>query len=229
MHPSAARVVFALAYPLLAHWASHTGSGVAAAVALGDLSLVILAEPLLRGRGWAWALFAAIAAGLWALAHTPYAQASLLAPPVLFVGLVAWLFGRSLRAPREALITRIVAGLDHCRPEQLPAPLYRYTRKLTAAWALLLAVLALVNGMLALIAVPGGVLAQLGHPPAWGVPREHWSLIANLLNYGVVGGFFVGEYALRRRFFPNRPYRNFGEFLQQMARLGPQFWSGLFR
>ena len=77
-------------------------------------------------------------------------------------------------------------------------------------------------------------MAQLGyasaeHMPAWGVPREHWSLIANLLNYGVVGGFFVGEYALRRRFFPDRPYRNFGEFLQQMARLGPQFWSGLFR
>lgn len=234
MHPAAARVVFALAYPLLAHWASHTGSGVAAAVALGDLSLVILAEPLLRGRGWAWVVFAAIAAGLWALARTPYAQAALLAPPVLFVGLVAWFFGRSLRAPREALITQIVAGLDHCRPEQLPVPLYRYTRRLTAAWTLLLVVLALVNGGLALIAVPGGVLAQLGyvsaeHMPAWAVPREHWSLIANLLNYGVVGGFFVGEYALRRRWFPDRPYRHFGEFLQQMARLGPGFWSGLFR
>jgi len=234
MHPAAARVIFALAYPLLAHWASRTGSGVAAAVALGDLILVILAEPMLRRRAWAWTLFAAIAAGLWALARTPYAQAALLAPPVLFVSLVAWLFGRSLRAPREALITRIVAGLDRCQPEQLPTPLYRYTRKLTAAWALLLVALALVNGALALIAVPGGVLAQLGyasaeHMPAWGVPREHWSLIANLLNYGVVGGFFVGEYALRRRFFPDRPYRNFGEFLQQMARLGPQFWSGLFR
>lgn len=234
MQPAALRVVLALAYPLLAHWASHSGSGVTAAVALADLTLVILVAPLLRGRVWAWALFAAIAAGLWALARTPYAQVALLAPPLLFVGLVAWFFGRSLRAPREALITRIVAGLDHCRPEQLPPPLYRYTRRLTAAWALLLAVLALVNGVLALIAVPGGVLAQLGyvsaeHMPAWGVPREHWSLIANLLNYGVLGGFFVGEYAVRRRFFPDRPYRHFGEFLQQMARLGPGFWSGLFR
>ncbi|HEV8694802.1 MAG TPA: ketosynthase [Lysobacter sp.] len=229
MHAAAARVAFALAYPLLAHWASHDGSGWAAAVALTDLVLVILIEPLLRLRGWAWGLFAAILAGLFALSRTSYAQLLLLAPPVLFLGLVAWFFGRSLRAPRDPLITRIVAALDRCAPAQLPAALYRYTRNLTAAWATLLLTLALVNGVLALVAVPGGVLARLGHAPAWGVPREHWSLIANLLNYGVVGGFFVGEYALRRRFFPHRPYRHFGEFLQQMARLGPEFWRGLFR
>ena len=229
MHPAAARVVFALAYPLLAHWASHDGSGWAAAIALADLVLVILVEPLLRLRPWAWALLVSILIGLFALSRTAGAQLLLLAPPVLLVGWVAWFFGRSLRAPREALITRIVAALDRCAPKELPPPLYRYTRNLTLAWAALLLGLALVNGVLALIAVPGGVLARLGHAPAWGIPREHWSLIANLLNYGVVGGFFIGEYALRRRIFPHRPYRHFGEFLQQMARLGPGFWSGLFR
>jgi uncharacterized membrane protein len=229
MHAAAARVVFALAYPLLAHWASDDGSGWAAAIALGDLALVILIEPLLRLRGWAWGVFATVLAGLFVLSATPHAQMLLLAPPVLFLALLAWFFGRSLRTPRVPLITRIVAALDRCSPAQLPADLYRYTRNLTAAWAVLQAGLAVINAVLALVAVPGGVLAQLGHPPAWGVPREQWSLVANLLNYGVVGAFFVGEYTLRRRFFPNRPYRNFFEFLQQMARLGPAFWQGLFR
>ena len=234
MHAAAARVALALAYPLLAHWASHDGSGWAAATALADLVLVILIEPLLQLRGWAWGLFAAILAGLLALSKTPHAQLLLLAPPVVFIALLAWFFGRSLRPPREALITRIVAALDRCTPAQLPAELYRYTRNLTASLAVMLALLAMVNGLLALVAVPGGVLALLGYipigsMPAWGVPREQWSLVANLLNYGVVGGFFLGEYALRRRFFPHRPYRNFAQFLQQMARLGPQFWRGLFR
>jgi len=229
MHAAAARVALALAYPLLAHWASHDGSGAAAALALTDLTLVVLIEPLLRPRAWAWGAFAGILAGLSVLSRTPHAQLLLLAPPVLFLGLLAACFGRSLRAPREALITRIVAALEGCAPAQMPATLYRYTRNLTAAWAVLLAGLALVNGALALVAVPDGVLARLGHPPAWGVPRDYWSLIANLLNYGVVGGFFLGEYALRRRFFAHRPYRNFLEFLQQMGRLGPEFWRGLFR
>jgi len=229
MHIAAARIACALAYPLLAHWASHDGRGWVAALALADLALVILIEPLLHRRGWAWGVFVLLLAGLWALALTSHAHLLLLAPPVLFVGLVAWFFGRSLRAPREPLITRIVAAMDQCEPAQLPPSLYRYSRNLTAAWAVLLALLAVVNGVLALVAVPDGVLDSLGHPPAWGVPREHWSLIANLLNYGVVGGFFIGEYALRHRFFPHRPYRNFLEFLQQMGRLGPAFWRGLFR
>lgn len=228
MYIAAARVGFALAYPLLAHWASRDGGGAAAALALADLVLVLLIEPCWRGRGWAWLLLALGLAGLYALARTPHAQTLLLAPPVLFVALVAWFFGRSLRAPREALITRIVAGLHGCVPAQLPAALYRYTRTLTAAWVVLLGLLALVNSGLALVALPDGVLAQLGHAPAWGVPREAGSLFANVLDYGVVGGFFLGEYALRRRLFP-LPYRHFGEFLMQMARLGPGFWRALFR
>lgn len=228
MHAAAARLGLAVAYPLLAHWASHDGGGPAAAIALADLVLVILVEPLLRWRAWAWALLAVVLAGLLMLARTPHAQVLLLAPPMLFTGLLAYWFGRSLRAPREALITRIVAGLDRCEPAQLPPPLYRYTRRLTAAWATLLATLSLINAVLALLAVPDGVLARLGHPPELGVPQEQWSLFANLLNYGIVGGFFLGEYVLRRRYFPHRPYRNFGEFVRQMAQLGPRFWRDLF-
>jgi uncharacterized membrane protein len=234
MRVALARLALALAYPLLAHWASNDGGGPAAAIALTDLILVVMIEPLLRLRAWAWSLFALLAAGLYALAPTGHTQTLLLAPPVLFLGLVSWFFGRSLRAPRAPLITCIVAALERCAPAQLAPELVSYTRRLTLAWSLVLAGLAVVNAGLATVAVPGGVLDRLalvpsGPLPWWAVPRTHWSLIANLLNYGIVGGFFVGEYALRQRFFPHRPYRHFGDFLMQMGRLGPDFWRGLFR
>jgi len=233
MNVALARLALALAYPPLAHWATHAGTGQAAGVALADLSLVVLIEPLLRGRVWALATFAGLLAALYALAGSGHTQTLLLAPPVLFLALLSWFFGRSLRAPRVPLITRIACALEN-HGEAMPADLAAYTRRLTAAWSLVLGSLAVINALLAFAAVPGGVADRLdllppGPPPAWAVPREHWSLIANLLNYGVVGGFFIGEYALRHRFFPHRPYRNFLEFLQQMGRLGPAFWRGLFR
>ncbi len=231
--PAAAlRLVFAIAYPFLAHWASHRqtgGEGVpVAALALFDLALIVLVQPLVARRGWAWALLALVAAGLWQLAPTPYPQLLLLAPPVLFTGLVGWWFGRSLRAPREPVISRIVAGLEQTTPGQLPADLYRYTRRLTGAWAVLLVCLALANTVLALIAVPDGLLARLGHAPVLSVSQTTWSWFANLLDYGIVGGFFIGEYTLRGRWFPVRPYRNFFDFLRRMGALGPGFWRHLF-
>lgn len=221
-------IVLAVAYPLLAHWASHDGGGVPAAIALADLVALCLVGPLMQGQAWAWALGAVLAAGLAWLAQTPYAQMLLLAPPMLFVGFVAWMFGRSLIAPRQALITRIVAAMERTAPADLPRELHRYSRRLTAMWAGLLAGLAVANGALALIAVPDGVLARLGHTAPVTIGQEEWSLFANLLNYGIVGGFFVGEYVLRKRLFPHRPYRHFFDFLRQMAALGPRFWRDLF-
>jgi uncharacterized membrane protein len=225
-----ARLACALAYPPLAYWAVHAGSGGAAALALGDLALVFLAEPLLRPRAWAWAVAALLAAGLGALAAgSEIPQMLLLAPPVLFLALLSWVFGRSLRAPRVPLIERIVTAVYAQANAPLPPELPRYARRLTAAWALLLATLALVNGALAFAEVPGGVLARLGHAPGWAIPRDQGALIANLVNYGVVGAFFVGEYLLRKRWFPHRPYRHFFDFVHRMARLGPDFWKGLLR
>ena len=227
---AALRLVLAIAYPFLAHWASHrgVGGGAVAALALLDLALIVLLQPLLQPRGWAWALLALIGLALWRLVPTPYPQMLLLAPPVLFTGLLGWWFGRSLRAPRVPVITKIVAGLEQTTPEQLPPELLRYTRRLTGAWAGLLVGLALANTVLALIAEPGGVLARLGHAPLLAVSQTTWSWFANLLDYGIVGGFFVGEYLLRLRWFPVRPYRNFIDFLRRMGALGPGFWRQLF-
>ncbi len=228
-HALLARVLCALAYPPLAYWAARSGSGMLASLALGDLALMVLVGPLLQPRAWAWAVALGVAAGLYLLGGGALSQLLLPALPVLVLALVAWWFGRSLWAPRQALITRIVAALHATPAEQLPDDLLRYTRRLTAAWALLLGVLALVNAVLLLVEVPGGVLAQLGHAPAWAVSRAHAALLAGVLNYGVVGGFFVGEYLLRGRWFKQRPYRNFLDFLLRMGRLGPAFWKDFLR
>jgi uncharacterized membrane protein len=222
-------VLLALAYSPLAHWANAAHRPDLAVLAGAALVLMLLVEPMARWRPWAWALALAALAALAPLWRSPHALLLLAAPPVLFSAWVAWFFGRSLQRGRIPLISRIVqalyrqAGLP-LTPEQL-----RYTRRLTLAWTLLLAAMTLLNLVLALCAVPSGVLAQLGRASPLPIGDARASLIANLLGYGVIGGFFVGEYVMRGRWFPQRPYRNLPDFLHQLARLGPVFWRDLLR
>lgn len=225
----ALRVGLAVAYPWLAHAANARDDGMLAALALGDIVVIVLLGPLWRRRAWAWLVLAACVALLWPLAHSPLATLPLLFPPVVFLGLVAWVFARSLRRGRVPLISRIVAQLYGCTPASLDPGLRSYTRGLTAAWALLLSLLCLANLALALLSVPGGLLARLGVQPPLAVPDVLGSLFANLLVYGVVGGFFLGEYAWRRRRFAQRPYRNLADFLRKLAALGPAFWRDALR
>ncbi len=222
-------VALAVAYPLLAHLASVRADRALATLAMADMALLLLLEPLAHRRAWAWAALAACAFALWRLAQSPHALLLLLAPPVVFTGALAWFFSRSLRAGRVPLIGRIVTALYRQANTPVTPALQRYTRKLTAAWAALLTGLTAINLALALCAVPDGVLAQLGWPSPLPITSAQGSLFANLLNYGIVGGFFVGEYLLRKRWFPQRPYRNLADFLRQMSRLGPQFWRDLLR
>jgi uncharacterized membrane protein len=220
------RLLLALAYPLLAHLAGARHDPALAAIALADLTLVVLLRPLLQRRVGAWLLLAAIVLGLFSLARSHYALLPLLLVPVALIGLVAWTFGRTLRRDRVPLITQIVAALDALPPTQLAPELRSYTRNLTLAWAGLLGTLALANLALAMLAVPNGLLASVGIASPWTVSEAQWSWFANILNWGIVGGFFVGEYLLRKRRFPGR-YRSFLDFMQRMARLGPAFWRQL--
>ncbi|OAG68172.1 ketosynthase [Xanthomonas floridensis] len=222
-------VLLAVAYSPLAHWANASHRPELAVIAGATLVLMVLIEPLVARRPWAWGLGLLILVGLGALWHSPYAMLLLAAPPVVFTGWVAWFFGRSLRRGRTPLITRIVEGLYQQAGMPITPDQYRYTRRLTLAWALLLCGLTLVNLVLGLCAEPSGVLAQLGYASPLPISDARASLFANLLVYGVVGGFFIGEYLLRGRWFPQRPYRNLPDFMRQMARLGPAFWRDLLR
>jgi uncharacterized membrane protein len=226
---AALRLLLLAAYLPLAHFAGTRHSPMLAALALGDLALLALIEPLLRRRLAAWLTLAATVLLLIALARSRFALTPLLLVPALFTAMVSGWFARSLRPGREPLIAKVVSALYAQSNMPLSPRHHSYTRHLTLAWALLLALMTLVNLTLAMIAVPDGVLAQFGIQAPVTVTNAQWSLIANLANYGVMGGFMLIEFQLRKWVFPVRPYRNAFDFARRMAALGPAFWRDFFR
>ncbi len=226
--PAGLRVALLLAYPLLAHSASVGGDAAWwAALAMADLVLLLLLGPLLRRRPWALLLLGSCLLALWRISLSRYAMLPLLLPPVLFLAVIGWFFARTLRPGQVPLITQLVEALHGRAGMPMTPDLLRYARRLTAVWAVALSLLALANLLLALCAAPGGMLAQFGYTPPLAVTDEQWSWFANFATYGVIGGLFCGEYLWRKRVFPQQPYRNFFDFLRQMARLGPGFWGRL--
>lgn len=222
------QALLALAYTVLAHLSNALDRPVLGAIALALLAVMLLLAPMARRRWWAWLALPLLLLGVLALHEAGLVRAPMLLVPVAFVALVAWWFGRSLRAGRVPLITRIVARMDDVAPEAMAPDLRRYTRGLTAAWAWLLAVLALLNLLLSVVAVPDGLLATLGASSPLPITRTQWSWLANVSNYGVIGGFFIAEYQFRKRRFPGR-YDSFLHFLRKLAALGPAFWRDFLK
>jgi peptidoglycan-N-acetylglucosamine deacetylase len=228
-NPLAARVVLVLllAYPLLTQFAVQMRSMPLAAAAAMLLLLALLRGPLLAGRGWAIAVFAAAAALLgWMslVAGRNDVLYALYAVPVLIYGLLGWWFGRTLLRGREPLITRMAAVLDG-EPTVDEPDLHLYTRQLTAVWVALFLLLAATNALLALLATPDGVLELLGRRSPWPVPAAAWSLFANFCSIALVLLLFVAEFSYRKRRFPHRHarYRNLLDFLMQARRALPGF------
>lgn len=224
----AIQIVLAVAYALLAHGASAGGDARLALAALLVLVLLVMIAPLARLRAWAFPVTVALAAGSLWLYRAGLATLPLLVAPVAFVALVAWVFGRSLAPGRVPLITRIVSGLDGVPPAQLRPDVAAYARSLTGLWTGALVLLGLANLVLALLAEPGGLLAQAGVASPYPITHEQWSWFANLLNYGLVGGLFALEFQWRRRRFPDREQGFFG-FLRRLGGLGPAFWRDFLR
>jgi len=223
------QLLLGLGYTALAHLASLWHHDGLALGALAALIAMLVVEPLLARRPWAFVALPLLAWGAWALYAAGHAALPLLLVPVVFVVGIAWIFARTLRPGRTALITRIVIGIEgNGDPTELAPDLLRYTRNLTAAWAAVLLGMAGGNLLLALLASPAGLLESLGVPSPLPISQAQWSWWANLLNYGVIGGFFVIEFAIRKRRFPGR-YHGFFDFLRKLADLGPTFWRDLLR
>lgn len=221
-------VAMAVAYAAFAHLASATYDDRYAYAALLALVAMMLAAGLVARRAWAWVALPLSLLACHLLYASGHAGLPLLLAPVVFVAAIAWLFARSLWSPHGALITRIVAALDGSTPTTLAPELLSYSRGLTAAWALALGVLGLANLVLAMVAEPGGLLSGLGLRAPLTITREQWSLFANILTYGIVGGFFAIEFAWRKYRFPGQ-HGSFLGFLRQMAGLGPAFWRDFLR
>jgi len=217
-----ASILAVVAYPALVHVASVMHSPMLAAAATLVLAALLLAPALRRPAPWAWGLLLVIGAGLVLLAQRPAGLwLPLYLPPVLLPALIAVVFGRTLRAGRKPLTLQF-AEIIHGPDDPLPPTVAGYARNLNIAWTALLASIASVSLVLALIAVPEGILQQAGFEPALHVRHATWSLFANVLNYLVIGGFVILEHAYRRMRFPEMQHHNLAESVRRMAAAAPR-------
>jgi uncharacterized membrane protein len=222
--PAAARqltTALAFAYPILAHVAIARGSVALMVAAVALLAVVLLFPALARGSIPAWFMLPVVLAGCWTLARSATPALALYVAPVLVPAFLAWAFGHTLARGRTPVIEQLIR-LVH-PPEHEPEPaVWAYARRLTMAWTILFVSLALVNLVLAALAVPDGMLMAAGITPPVAVPQEWWSWFANVLGYLIVAAFLALEYSYRRSRFPRQPFRNMLDFLRRILAVMPR-------
>lgn len=187
-----------LLYPFIVHAAIVANSRWLEFAALVVLGANMLALGLLHKNVWAWGGFALVIAASAAFVALEGGRLFLYAAPVLVPLALLWFFGRTLRPGEVPLVTRIA---DTIRGP-LPAPVRRYTRRVTQFWMAALAGLALSNLLLALLA-----------------PPVIWSLFANFINYLLVGVLFVAEWLYRCRVMRAYESLTWREYLGALIRL----------
>jgi uncharacterized membrane protein len=183
----AAIVVCIAAYAGLSHYGNTTAKNpdLGVVLALGPLLAVGLLLAWRWGRFWA-VLPASAAAGVLLRLYWPVLEKDF---PVVFLlqeggfySLMAASFGRSLLGHRTALCTHLADKLHG----PLNAQEVRYTRRVTAAWALFfLSIAAATLGFFLL------------------APLRIWSLFANFCVLPLIGLMFAAEYAIRLRVLPH--------------------------
>ena len=214
-----------LSYLVTAHLALLRHSAPLAAVAVAALVLLTLAS--IRGRHrTAWRVIAAaIGAGVVILIARGAPPLPLLLPPVLIPAVISWTFGRTLLSGRTPLVERLARGFH---APAVPADgILRYARRVTWAWSLLLAALALVNAVLIAMLAPGGLLALAGFTPRWPVPPAAFAWFSNTGTYLVIGCMFVAEFAVRLWRFPDYRFRNPLTFIQEARTRMPNIMAAL--
>lgn len=210
-----------LACALFAHLAVEAASPALTVVCIALAATVVLLPGLVRGSPRAWAAALGTAAALAFAASRRWVWLPLYVPPVFGDTFAAWLFGHTLVKGRTPLIETLVRRL-HDEPDRALDPeIARYARKLTALWAVLFSVLGASSLVLALLAVPNGVLTLIGLTPPLPIPQTVWSWFANVAEYGIAAGFFVLEYAYRRARFPERAHSNFFSFVSRLRAISP--------
>ncbi len=191
-------VVLVIAYPALVHASVLLGAPALAFAGLLVLATVVLLPQLSRRRPAAWAGLLVIAAGLYLWTRSDAARLAIYLPSLLIPAALGYVFGSTLRAGREPLISGFARM---ARGGVLAPDLQHYTRRLTQVWTLMFALMFAVALTLILL-----------DEIRW------WSLVTNVLNYGVIGLMFAVEYAWRRWRFRHHHHPGFIEHLQAVAR-----------
>jgi len=175
-----------------------------AGVAVAWVFTVAAAYALARAAGLGLA-GTVTAVGLFVVAWWLSASRSygMFVPPVASFGLFLWFFARTLLPGREPLVTAIARFMHGTIPPEVE----RYTRRVTVAWC----------GFFAGMAAASIALAAFAPVPVW-------SLFSNVLSYPLVGLMFAGEYAIRRRRFPDYRHVPPAALVRRMAEAG--FFGG---
>ena len=195
MHKALLSIGLLLIYSLSIHFGVLSGHPLPALLVLAALVSI----PLLDRRRW-W-LLPLVPLILYLVWSTHSAGTLLLLPPVLINLAMALIFGSTLLPGATPLITqfsRILKGT-------LDAKALRYTRRITLAWVVFFTLMALESVLLALYA------------PPW-----VWSLFTNFLNYLFLLLFFLVEYALRVRLFPEQEHPGFIPFIRSLTKVDPR-------
>jgi uncharacterized membrane protein len=172
-----------LAYPVLCHIAAVSADARWAAAGIVLVGWTILSSR----RSMVFSAAAAMVLAGSAIAFATIAPAALVyAPPAALNLALCALFGATLGAGREPMISRF-ARIEH--GGNLPSELAQYTRILTIMWSAFFALMAGISISLAL----------------WANPMA-WSLFTNLVNYLLVLLFLVLEYAYRRVRYRHYPH-----------------------
>jgi len=216
-------ILLGATYPVLAHLAVLDRRPMLIAASIGFLVLLVLLPGLRDRRPLAWTMLPIAALGLVAAIGSGHALQLLFLPPVLINGFMAWLFGHTLLPGRTPLIERVVHAMHGPDATDVTAEVIAYARGVTQAWAGLFVILTAANFLLAALARPGGLLSSAGLDPGVSVSLGMWSLFANVLNYVIVAALFVAEFVVRRRRFPQSPYRSFVDFSRRLASLDRMF------
>lgn len=183
-------VLLLVAYPGTVHYAQP-----AVAVALLAALISYFAASLLSRNPARWLVPPAAAAA--AFLARPEASWLLFIPPVAVNLALCWLFGRTLVRGRVPIIARFAMMEQGVLTPELAA----YSRGLTRVWTLLFAACAAASAGLALSG-----------------NRDAWSLFTNLLNYLLVAGLFLGEFAYRRLRYRGYRYQSPWQLARKIGR-----------
>lgn len=161
-----------------------------AASVMGLVVAIVRASPALA------LLFGALLAAALSLWWWGDEAALVYVPPVLANLAMMVLFWRTLRPGSTPIVARVASLWRGPLDREVAA----YTRRVTVAWTVFFAVMAVESAALALFA-----------------PLHVWSLFTNGLNYVFVVLFFVIEYRLRLVCLPRHEHLSFRDFCRLLA------------
>jgi uncharacterized membrane protein len=196
---SAAAVV---GYPLLLHAAAaqELGEPARTAVAIGPILLAGIWLAAVSRYRWWWLAGSGLAVAAVAFLQGRHIDVSVAygVPHAAAYLFLLSLFGRSLLAGREALVTRFARRIHG----GLPPELVSYTRRVTWAWCLFSAANLATSALLYLFA-----------------PVAAWSLFVNVLNFPLLILMFVAEYVWRILRYPDFTHSSIFKGAQLLSQL----------